>query len=213
MDFVDFDGQRDSRGYVSKAAQKRGRKGATLLTGVSAKPLRIERRGGKLESIRPTAENPKLHLEFSQVRTADDLVAFMNRYGALTNAIEVFGYERVGEILEYAREMRDLIGADRMRTMVVAEGGRLDISGLTAALIVDRLTGEMRFQFRARNLLDALRMQFSQDLIGDKLGLCLKCGVPFRRGVGTGRRGDALFCSDAHRELFKSHNRSAKRKG
>ena len=169
-------------------------KGTTLLTGGSpAHPERIVRGG---ESWSRSGRPPRtriFHLEFSQVRTAEGLVAFMNRYGALTN--EKLGYENVRNILECAQEMRDLIVAERSRMRIVAQGGRLDISGLTASLVIDGLTGELRYQLRAPNLLEALRMQFSRDLINDTLGACRKCGVPFHRESGPADGGDAMFCT------------------
>jgi hypothetical protein len=44
---------------------------------------------------------------------------------------------------------------------------------------------------------------------------CLRCGQSFQVGVGTGRRLDAKFCSEAHKIVFHSLARAerAARKG
>ncbi len=177
-------------------------------------PERITRAGGEFAPIRPTAEDPYLYLKFSQVKTAQELLAFINTYGFLTK--HPFGDhdddhdETVADALRWAQQMRDVIQSKADGALGRSSGTILDFKRLSASLVADRFTGQLKFQFKATNLLDALWFQLGKALLNNSINKCLQCGVPFPAGIGAGRRSDAKFCSDAHREAFKSRKRSQK---
>jgi hypothetical protein len=79
-------------------------------------------------------------------------------------------------------------------------------------VVRDPASKTFSWQFRVfEDLQNALWVQFLQELTsGDPLRSCQlqHCGAWFEAGRGAGRRVDAKFCCDAHRDRFNSLKRS-----
>ena len=66
-----------------------------------------------------------------------------------------------------------------------------------------------RHTFTANSLMNGLWLQLAGDVSGGAaFRSCVRCGVVFETGPGTGRRANSKFCSDAHRIEFNSRKRT-----
>lgn len=142
----------------------------------------------------------------------DGALEFVERFGPLTWG----GWDsRHGDSLDIvmmnARTMRELLDVTCEGRSPLAEepGAMSPTSTLHAAVLWDPAIKAIRWSLRPNTLLDALWLQFGQELSrGAKIRACQHCGAFFEAGVGTGRRADAKFCSDEHRVAFNSLKRS-----
>jgi hypothetical protein len=183
------------------------------------RPARIAHRDGNLKPYWPLKDFPKLFDQFSRVNTPEKLLSFVKMFGPLTNEGRL---ARVGDyvihLLDHTRQMRLLIDArcagreKEIAKIVGPKGLPLDqgaIGDVQARLVFDPVTERPTLQFTPKHLLSALWLQLAEYLGGEpNLFECRHCGETFERGVGTDRRGDAKYCSDAHREVFNSKKRS-----
>jgi hypothetical protein len=208
---IDFGWSRDTNGYVLLPGRlPRKRSGQSekewLLQAEMSEiqPERIVGKGGKLESGKPLQNFPGLYRIFAKITSAADLLAFVEKFGALTYAGFPGGKgDVVPELLESAREMADqLLKFGRRREPVVLPSTNMKMR------IVNEKIGP-RLIFSPATLLDALWLQWALELTGGgKIVRCLHCGDLFRAGPGFGRRGDAMFCCDEHRVEWNSLKRS-----
>lgn len=194
--------------------------------GLTPAGIRIVRNGGKLRPVQPSKIHRLLE-QFMRVRTPAELLNFVGRAGPLTHQGlysekaeglpdrdgRYCAYDEEGDdlfdLLEEADWFRELVKVKTKPKQVVQKIER-QLAGLshTARIIPDPKRG-LRIVFFPNDLLELLRLQFLHAMLGSKsLVTCPMCGNFFERGVGTERRGDALFCCDGHRIKFNSQRRT-----
>jgi hypothetical protein len=221
-DFLnDFEWHRDSKGYRLERLFPPW-KGMPLLRyekplagyDPSAKPIWVvQRNGGKLLSYRPLAEVDTLYSVFASIKTRDDVLHFIEKFGSLTEGGAELGCgDSVPIILEQAEMFRDWLSAqrgNRKRFVSRINKSLTPINeGLTASLVADA-QGEVHVRLTPLDLLGALWLQLALKVAGkETIRACLHCGHWFEAGAGSGRRLDAKFCSDAHRIEFNSRKRT-----
>jgi hypothetical protein len=166
-----------------------------------AKPSRIVPRGEQVRTYRPM-EIEGLYTQFASLKSAEDLLSFINRFGPLFVCGEVI----VPKILEYAQYFREWLDCGSASERVLAgwagpEGK--EITHLQVYIVQDQQSGEPRFQWRPPHLLSALWLQLMRALMRQRpFRECRYCGTWFEVGPGTLRRMDAKFCKDEHRIFF-----------
>ena len=170
---------------------------------LSTKPLWVVRRnGGRFRDYRPLANFDMLYSHFARIKTSEELLDFIKKFGSLTKDGD---FPSCGNLVSYL-----LPHARAFRAWLNGKG---DLRGeyftqLEASLKPD-VSGSLHLQLVPRDLLSGLWLQLGLKLSGEKkISTCLHCGNWFEAGPGTGRRADAKFCSDEHRIEFNSHKRT-----
>jgi hypothetical protein len=204
----DFEWRVDSKGYLLEQLP-RPWKGMPMgvLAAVeydgdrSAKPMWVVRRkGGKLRSYRPLAEFDTLYSHFARIKSPEDVLGFVQKFGSLTRYGDMLDR---GDLTSYV-----LQEAQSFRHWLNKRKSKGYLTHLQASLVTD-VSGALHFRLVPDDLLSALRLQLGLKLSGkQKLRSCLHCGDWFEAGAGTRRRADAKFCSDDHRIAFNSLRRS-----
>ena len=196
-------------------------------SGDPGRPQLIRRQGGTLVPYRPTDTIDFIFREFVNTPCTDQgALSFVNRFGLL----DIGGpdplhpapldAEPVAGIISNIRTMNDVIDGlsvgetlDRavLAQTLGADGVRL--AYLKAVLTVDEVSGLPKVTFAPLSLMAALWLHFGQTLQNDTTVLrrCLQCNALFDAGVGTGRRKDLKFCTDAHRAMFNNRRLSERR--
>jgi hypothetical protein len=175
-------------------------------------PMLVVPRGGQAISYEPL-DRDGLYARFAGLRTPEDLLEFMNKFGPLTDAgASVAKGEDVANILNHSKAFRSILSIDDKELSKLAalagENGK-QISRMDFFIVEDRASGTLRLQFRPPDLLSALWLQLGQKISRNRpFRECRYCGSWFECGSGTGRRLDAIFCKDDHRVLFNSRKRS-----
>jgi hypothetical protein len=216
----DFEWRRDGKGY---RLEELSRPWKDLPLGVlqaidykgdpSAKPIVVRRKGGQLRVYRPLAEVDTLYLIFAALRTSEDVLNFVERFGSLTRFGEILHRgDFVPLVLDQAAIFRNWIGARSEKRAALAKRINQDLNkiseGLNASLVVDA-KGWVRLQVTPYDLLGGLWLQLALKLSGQTtVRACLHCGHWFEAGIRSGRRADAKFCSDEHRITFNSLKRT-----
>jgi hypothetical protein len=186
---------------------------------------RVIRNGGLLQQYEP-AKIPGLLDRFLDVRTPADILRFLQFYGPLTReGFSVEGgdsfpdvdgglsfYSHEGEALDIGIDragwFRDLLSAKPRPAKVARILEQFKLEPYTVQIIPDQKSG-MRMKFRPDDLLGFLTLSVLHRMRGSNLySACLECGEFFAKGIKTGRRSDAQFCSDQHRVNFNSSKRS-----
>src|SRR5260370_1643041 len=184
--------------------------GVRVLHGGNANPLHVRRRGGALAPYRPLYVYDSLFKIFAKVRTEDDVLHFVEKFGPLTrDGLDARKGELVEGVLAHADTMRDLFffsTGDRARRAAVLAGLQVNpFAELEVTLDLDAGSEDLRLRLCPTSLLDAVWLQAAQHLsTGATLRQCQHCGQWFELGRSTGRRLDAKFCSDQHRVSFNS---------
>ncbi len=182
--------------------------------GARAKPLHIYRRGGELDRYRPLDAFDSLFAMFAKLRTSDDVLDFVERFGPLTrDGLDADKGELVEGVLAHADTLRDLFffsTGDRARRAAVLAGLQVNpFAEMEVTLELDAGSEDLKLRLRPTSLLDALWLQAVQHLSsGATVRQCQHCSQWFEVGPGTGRRLDAKFCSDQHRISFNSLKRT-----
>jgi hypothetical protein len=216
---IGLDWQRDAKGY---RRADMGRYGQSIV-----------RNGGEWISTQPLIKGDMLYAEFAGIRTAEQLLNFVNRYGFLTSALgssgaaidpvtlklrdEGYEGELVDEFLEKARLVALVMKAENAGRKSLPSKDSLSLSRILDgevqgefSLAPDRKHG-FRFVFQATSLMNAIWIQLAQKALGGiKFQTCRHCGAWFEVGAGTGKRADSDFCRTSHRVAF---NRNLHRKG
>jgi hypothetical protein len=228
--FIDFEWWKDAKGYRLVAPERARPAESTSVLQSVGKPQRVVPNGGESRAYRPLDKFDTLYMAFAHVRTAENLLHFIEYYGPLTaHGLQPDRGDRVSFVLENAEMFRAWLDAndktpkrthgvdwqrgqkdDRRRKELAAwigkEGKR--IGSLEASLTADT-SGVLSFRVRPKTLLTALWLQLAQALSGGKkISACLHCGEWFEAGPDTDKRFDAKFCSDEHRIAFNSLKRS-----
>jgi hypothetical protein len=189
---------------------------------------RIIGNGGKRRSYR-VKEFPKLYTIFAKVKTPEDVLGFVHKFGRLT--LDDLGAQKgiigdsVKSVLSDAKMISLALGmlGPHMGKMGKWEGpfeydvpqiggrvtGGIPLRGkLTASLSPNPVTGAWELRLQPPTLLDAIWLQLGSDLTGNAaLRACAQCGEWFEAGAGSGRRADAKFCSDHCRIEFNNQRR------
>jgi hypothetical protein len=179
-------------------------------------------------AYRPFDGFDSLYKEFAKVKTADDLLGFVKRFGLLEKGSEwdadfdgeypvaAWKYEgnSVPKYLAQARLFRDVLLRKQNGPKAVAAfirshkeefGGKV-VSHL--ALVADPTTG-IKLAVAPIDLIHGLKYQLVQSLIGSTIiRVCRYCGAFFEAGPGGKVRSDATFCCHEHSVLYHSHKRS-----
>ena len=221
---VDFEWAVDAAGYdwvAEESAEESDEKSVygeilSALNGRPIRPARIVRRGGELRVYRPFERVNGLFLPFSKFAlTAEGLMEFISQYGPMTRE----GNENSGEDviigIGHARTMSEFLTEYRTdaRGCFAKYAQGLGWSRMDVALTFNATTGRPQMMSRPSSLVNALWFELAAYLTGDAhLIACRHCGGWFVVGRGTGRRLDAIFCTDEHRVAFNSLKRS-KRQG
>jgi hypothetical protein len=208
---IDLSWHRDAAGY-ELLAEVEG-EGATLLSASTAKPERIVPRGGKIIRYEPM-KLEALCLMFASVRTPDDLLEFIEKYGPLTErGLDSKRGEDVEAALNDAAAFRSWLegGETEARLAVWAGSEGKRVGRVEIYIVQDPGSGTAKIQYRARTLRAALWLQLLQKLThGRPFHDCRHCGKWFETGPGTGRRADAKFCCEEHQVWFNRRKQSSK---
>jgi hypothetical protein len=177
-------------------------------------PLLVCRKGGELSPYRPLDHFGSLYAKFAKLRSADDVLYFVEGYGPLTkDGLDTSKGELVDGVLAHADAMRDLfifLSGDRARrAKVISDLQVSPFAELEVTLELDPATEDLKLRLCPTSLLDSIWLQAAQELSsGAAVRQCRHCGDWFETGPRTGRRADAKFCSDEHRIAFNSLKRS-----
>ena len=190
---------------------------------------RIVASSDRTDAYRPFDHFDSLYKEFAKVKTADDLLGFVKRFGLLENSPEyeadfhqgdegepvlagVSEYEgnSVPKYLTQARLFRETLLRKENGPKAVAAFFRRMAIPLT--LVADPSTG-VEFAVTPLNLIHGLKFQLAQSLIGNTIiRACRWCGGLFEAGAGAKVRKkvrkDSTFCCREHSVLYHSHKRS-----
>ncbi len=187
---LDLTWYRDAKGYRLIPAKPIFRPAQSILEArAGVQPARIVRNGGALQSYRPLdAPFPKpLFEDFLKVKTENDVLNFVQRFGPLTHD----GLRKKGDVvpavIEEAKEMSQVL---RGRT-IARPLGKLNVSIVEGS----------RLKISPSSLIDAMWLQLVQS--SGKFRECEQC-----RKLFSGLRADARFCSDGCRIKFNNLQRS-----
>jgi hypothetical protein len=163
-------------------------------------PARVVCNGGSLQSYRPLDKFPNLFRYFiGMPHTEAGVLEFIEKFGPLTyDGLKKDG-EVVPEVISWAEQMSLAV-----RGQIIA----MPLNRLNASIVTEQ--GGMRLKVSPACLRDALWLQLAQARTGGSADFreCLQCQTLFATGIGTDRRADAKFCSDACRITFNSLKRS-----
>jgi len=200
LPLVEFRNQRDPKGY-------------RLEWECGVQPL-IRRNGRVREDLKDCLPlGGEEYLEFANVKDAEGLLDFVQRYGALTwmgNSVDCG--ERALGFLRVAQHMREMLAAVKSGPPRLSDELLEDLSfnalRIQTSLIWDPVNKRVVWQSRTSELIDSLWAQLIQAVTrGDQLRKCEYCDDWFGVGMGAGRRADAKFCSDDHRAAFNNRAR------
>ena len=196
---------------------------------------RIVASSDRTDAYRPFDHFDSLYKEFAKVKTADDLLGFVKRFGLLERGPDyeceggwypaddgivfdgggVSEYEgnSVPKYLTQARLFREILLTKEKGPKSVAAFFRSHkefgiSSGL--ALVANPSTG-VEFAVTSGNLIQGLKFQLAQSLFGSTIiRACRWCGGFFEAGAGAKVkvRKDSTFCCREHSVLYHSHKRS-----
>jgi hypothetical protein len=207
---------------------------------VDAKGYRLERGriigqgGSKWRKQLNEKDCSTLFLLFAKVQTPEGLLDFVRKFGRLTkdkpdgpHGDEMrFVLDHADMMSKMLEMLRGHIGnlprwkggvveyeAETPSLRVKVQGGIPLPGKLTAWLAPDPMTGAWQLKLQPPTLLDAIWLQFGQALTSNLvLRPCRGCDKWFEAGVGSGRRGDAQYCSDRCRVEHKSLERTRKKR-
>jgi hypothetical protein len=176
--------------------------------------LHIQRNGGRLDRYRPLDVFETLCERFAKIKTRDDVLSFVGKFGPLTkDGLYSEKGEVIDGVLTHAHVMDllfNLLSSKPMeRQIFLRHMQENPFSNLEVTLGMDVGFMELKLRFRPACLLDALWLQAAQRIAGGAtVRQCQHCGQWFEVGPGTGRRLDATFCTDEHRIRFNSAKRT-----
>jgi hypothetical protein len=235
----DFEWHRDEKGYrVERDSSFKSLKLKSLKSGeeegviVSEEDV-IVANGGPSDLIRyrPFARGGDLCTPFALIKTANQLLRFVNDHGPLTGRFlplsppnellakmrkSLSRGESVHLGLEHAKMFADLLHLkSQSNTRKLASYFESDkpahinfrnLSG-RVELVGDPNKG-LRLKIRPPHLLGALWYQLGLKLYNTTLRTCPVCDSVFEVGVGTDLRADAKFCCYEHKVEFFNRNRA-----
>jgi len=183
---------------------------------------------------KPFQKYDMLYSAFARLKTRDDLLKFINRFGALRSSTRNLNTEA---LLRDAKAFRELLVAKEKSNKQVCSTFRrqtalewatwlrtshpstpIDLDRLVAA-DMDRSIGtvslvsdpqeRVRLKIEPYSLIDGLWVQLARKLSGQTIiRTCRYCGSIFEAGHGSRIRSDATFCSSKHSVRYHSLKRS-----
>jgi hypothetical protein len=192
---------------------------------------RVVASSDRTDAYRPFDHFDSLYKEFAKVKTADDLLGFVKRFGLLEKGpdyeadfytadegelIELAGvgeYEgnSVPKYLTQARLFREILLRKESGPKSVAAFFRSHKEvglGIGFTLVANPSTG-VEFAVTPYDLIQGLKFQLAQSLFGSTIiRACRWCGGLFEAGAGAKVRKDSTFCCREHSVLYHSHKRS-----
>jgi hypothetical protein len=192
---------------------------------------RIVASSDRTDAYRPFDHFDSLYKEFAKVKTANDLLGFVKRFGLLEEGpdyegdfypsddqikfggLSVYEGNSVPKYLTQARLFREILltkenGPKAVAAFFRSHKGFGIGSGLT--LVANPSTG-VEFAVTPGNLIQGLKFQLAQSLFGSTIiRACRWCGGLFEAGAGAKVkvRKDSTFCCREHSVLYHSHKRS-----
>jgi hypothetical protein len=197
---VKFTSYVDRKGYKIVPFKPKLPKGQSLLDIPlrDIQPARITRNGGERRPLRLN-EYPMAYGEFANIRTSDELLAFITKYGPLTEKNEI------QKLLDEAAEMKASLRKRKLPTWSIVD--------LKASFSTDKASGSATIKYSPARLLDALWLQLSHELSsGAQVKQCVRCGNWFSVGGKSRRRLVAQFCTDKCRIEFNSLARTRRKR-
>jgi len=207
---IDFEWWKDAKGYRLVDAEPN--KPGVLSLSTIGSPQRVVPSGQPVP-YQPLKQYTDLFKDFKEVRTAEDVLRFVTRFGPLTKSgLDPELGERVPFVIENAETFRRWFNVNRARPREIVK--RIGEEGMVFSRLDVELRadarGSLHLHIRPKTLLEALQFQLAQVLSGGvKLSACLHCGKLFEAGNGV-RRLDSKFCSESHQKLYNSLKRSKK---
>jgi hypothetical protein len=192
---IEFTSKIDRAGYKIAPA-KRPRRGQSILDTFPDEwdEARIVGLGGGQRKLR-LSEYPYLFTKFADVKTPQELLEFVTKYGPLNVR------DHIPSLLHAAADMKEAVQSKAFPPWPLAD--------LTATLSMEK--GSVITKFSPVTLLDALWLQIGQAKFGgSQFKECEYCGKLFQVGEG-GRRVVARFCSKEHSTKWFSLERPRKK--
>jgi hypothetical protein len=205
---IDFEWAKHSGGYklIPARARRPPTEGESLLAADYGDPESVVPNGGTLLPYRPLEKFDVLFKAFANLKTSDDVLGFIQKFGPITKRGLGHSREEVPRVLVLSGVFRALLlGAKDKKRLATDfdEEGIPDFVRLETALVPHG--NRLRLVIKPQSLLAAMGLQLAVELAGGKRILtCQQCGIWFWAGVGTRRRLDAKFCSDPHRVQYNS---------
>jgi hypothetical protein len=177
----------------------------TTLNGIG-RPQHVIANGGRRRPTQPLKHFASLYKDFANLKTPEEVLRFINKYGYLTEFNG--GGDDVPVVLRHAKTLRgwlDNMPRKKLAAWIGNEGKW--VGRLSAELIVDS-KGALRLRIIPNSLLGAIWIQMAYSIAGGiTIRGCLHCGQWFEAGQGS-RRLDAKFCSKEHQRQYNSLKRS-----
>jgi hypothetical protein len=206
---IDFEWRRDDEGFALTKPHGRPVKSPHFDTPIPAQ--RLVPRSGRWVSYKPFDGNKKLYQKFAGIRTPAAALAFVSAYGPLTESGRARAGEELPFVLTQAGNMEFVLlhASDPALLSSFLSVNILKLANIEARLEAKQDRPGVQIKLCPQSFLDGLWLQLGHDLAGEDrvLRRCRHCGIPFEAGLGSGRRIDALFCSDKHRIAFNSKKR------
>jgi hypothetical protein len=162
----------------------------------------------------PLRPYDKLCNVFANIKTSDDLLKFVKRFGPLAESDDPSLGDHISDCLGVAKLFRELLlykqkGPTKLLSFFRSRTNIYGISDIGKVGLVEDSDRGVRLRITADSLLDALWLQLGQELSGHRIiRECRHCGTLFEAGPDTGRRSDATFCCGEHSVRFHSLKRS-----
>jgi hypothetical protein len=202
---LNFTAYRDADGYriVEAKPAPPPKKGQSFLGAPAGMPAHTVGNGGKPVPVRIN-DYPLLFAEFASIDSETKLLAFITKFGPLTNPYaDGRSNEEISYLLDRARQMKKAMQKSPKSVPSIR------MSNLKAWLAKDPTSGALAVRYSPSTLLDTLWIQLGYAMSdGAEMRKCRHCGEWFVTGQGMGRRRIAEFCSDEHRKRFNSLARS-----
>jgi hypothetical protein len=158
---------------------------------------------GRSRMIHPLsgARGDQLFLDFANIKDAEDVRAFCDRFG------------NIGTSIAYARSVANWFD-EVLRWRV--RGGKNPPNYLTIsdeendwefALLRPKLSAPKRLtlQLEPHTLIGLMTIQLAQSFAGSgKIKSCVECGKLFMAGTRTNRRAHSKFCSPLHQRHYNN---------
>jgi hypothetical protein len=157
---------------------------------------RIVAKGVGLERYEPLKEFPGLFASFAKLRSQEDVVEFIRRFGPLTE--EGLPKGKGDNLFRMLRQAENM-AAGNLHVGIV-------LTKLNAILVAEHDGIHLRVE--PANLLEALWFQFAQAASKGLANRCKQCGALFATGPDAKRRRGAEFCSLECKTEYHSKIRS-----
>jgi hypothetical protein len=197
------------RKYKIVAAKRHRKPGQDEAEWVLSSPMGdpedcIVGQGGGYRAVQ-LSQYPHLFSEFAKVRTPEELLAFVTKYGRLTTGRRG---DEIPPLLDQAKMMQGCLAKPRKEIRPT-----IPMTNLKAWLATNKANGTVSVKVGPTRLLDALWLQLGHSLAGGaQWRECEGCGVWFPVGGNSGKRLVAKFHSEECRIAFNSLERTRRKR-